>query len=389
MARPRGGDAAVIARVRRARGLTSRDYYALAGFFDAEGYFCVSSAGRTPRCSASIGLRDDDAAVVRQFCEATGLGHVVPVPARRRSKPQVRWLIGTKIECRALAAIFDRYPLLGRKKVEGQVWSDAVERWCTSAGPARSRSLREADAHLRRLREYNERFDDAPLPEPSWSHLLFHFGGFFSGDGSLMVDASHRGARMVVRLRRDDTLLLQMYRQRFGIGQVIPVAAGPGQKPVVSWHVTSRSDLAKAVEVLDAAPLLGLKKAQYEIWRPAALELADAGREKRPPSAHILTTARDRLTDLRRYKAPSMQCTTSRFVSGKDHRDVYREVLRTWAATQVGPLSCTAYMAARRNSPEWPSRNTLAINFDSWHGALRAAGLDERAPRRGLGQPTE
>ena len=61
-------------------------------------------------------------------------------------------------------------------------------------------------------------------------------------------------------------------------------------------------------------------------------------------------------------------------------RDVHAEsvqILRRWAETEPGTLSCTRYAAARQ--PDWPTRNTLARRFGSWDAALRAAGLAERA----------
>jgi hypothetical protein len=40
-------------------------------------------------------------------------------------------------------------------------------------------------------------------------------------------------------------------------------------------------------------------------------------------------------------------------------------------------------MAIRRDRhPEWPSRNTVARHFGSWHAGLEAAGLADRAATR-------
>lgn len=389
--RPRGGDAAVLARIRRAPGLSPSQYCALAGFFDAEGYFAISTTGKTPRCSASISLRDDDAQVVYEFRQATGLGHVTAVPARGRSKPQVRWEIGTKHECRSLAAVFERYPLLGRKRFEAAVWSEAVKRWCGPAGHDRSRALEVANHELRRLREYNPEFERATPVVTSRPHLLAHFGGFFSGDGSLSLDPGRRRAQVIVRLRRDDTPLLRLFQTQLGVGRVIPVAAGTGQKPVVLWHVTARPELGKAIAILDRTLLLGLKKLQYGAWRPAAAELVEASVEKRRPDPEVLDGARSLLTEIRRYKQPASCYTTVRFEGGNSYRAVYTEILRAWSDEQPGCLSCTAYTNARRaNHPEWPTRGTLVANFGSWLGALEAAGIAHRASSRsGLTSPTE
>ncbi len=380
--RPRGGDAAVAARLRVAPGLAAEDYYALAGFFDAEGHFGISAA-RAPKCSASIGLRDDDAGVVVRLREATGLGHVTAVPARGRSKPQVQWRIETKRECRALAAILMRYPLLGRKRREAAVWSRAVCRWSESSGQSRTSDLVEARDVLLSLRRYDPSPQGVDESKISRTHLVGHFGGFFSGDGSFSLNPDRRRAQMLVRLRRDDAPLLRLYTERFGFGRVIPVAPGVGQKPIVLWHVTARADLAKALDVLDEAPLLGLKRTQYAAWRPAAAELVRASRDGSPVDQRILVAARRRLDAIRRYEPPRSRVTTERFRDGCDHRQVYADVLRTWAAScGEAPLPCTAYVQARRANPTWPTRGTLVANFGSWYGALAAAGLEKRAVRR-------
>lgn len=262
--------------------MTPAGYYALAGFFDAEGYFGLAGSNRAPKCLASIALRDDDAEVVHRFRQGTGLGHITAVPARGASRPQVQWLIGTKRECRALADVFERYPLLGRKRLEAQVWSRAVRRWSEPSGSDRTSDLVEARTALVKLRQYD------PCPEPcsadsvSSAHLIGHFGGFVSGDGSFSLDPGRRRAQVLVRLRRDDSPLLRLYAERFGCGRVIPVAPGVGQKPVALWHVTARAGLGKVLCVLDEAPLLGLKRTQYEAWRPAAAELVRASREGSP-----------------------------------------------------------------------------------------------------------
>lgn len=373
----------------RARGFDDKHYYALAGFFDAEGHFAVSARdGLAPQCSASIGLRDDDGEILHRFRHATGLGRIRATPAQARARPQLRWTIGTKRECQALAKVFDRYPLLGRKRFEAQVWADAVERWCGPAGSERTRLLHSADAQLRRLRAYHDTFDDSPA-NVSRRHLVSHFGGFFSGDGSLALDPGRRRAQVLVRLRRDDTALLRTYQSAFGFGKVIPVAAGVGQNPVVLWHVTARAELRKALRVLDEAPLLGLKRAQYEAWRPAAVELVGARAEERPADMGVLVDARKRLTEIRAYEVPVRRYATSSCEGDDDHLSIYVDVLRSWSQSHQGELSCTAYSAARRSHAEWPTRGTLVANFGSWRLALDAAGLEHRAVNSGRRVPSE
>lgn len=171
VSRPSGGDAAVVARMRRAGGLVAREYYALAGFFDAEGHFAISGTRQAPGCAASIALRDDDAQTLLALCRGTGLGRVTGKAGYGGSCPQARWMVGTKRECSALAAVLGRYRLLGRKRREVEVWSRAVRCWKSEAGPFRNTMLRSHDLELRRLRKYDTKTTSVTLEEPSWSRI--------------------------------------------------------------------------------------------------------------------------------------------------------------------------------------------------------------------------
>jgi hypothetical protein len=131
--------------------------------------------------------------------------------------------------------------------------------------------------------------------------------------------------------------------------------------------------------VLDSAPLLGRKLKQYSAWRTAAVELAEADRIRRAPDAAILERARAELTAVSRYRpGPPTLPVIDR---DGDARAALVAVLRTWASEAEGPLSCNAYARAAQGHRHWPTRNTFARIFGSWHGALAAAGLSTRAAR--------
>jgi hypothetical protein len=53
--------------------------------------------------------------------------------------------------------------------------------------------------------------------------------------------------------------------------------------------------------------------------------------------------------------------------------------LEAWSRASEGKLSATDYMRWRRNHPDAPNRNTIAREFGSWHRALVAAGVGDRA----------
>ena len=56
-----------------------------------------------------------------------GSGRVIPCRPAGPSKPQVRWLVRTQADCRALVDLLDRYELRGRKRREYETWRTAVE----------------------------------------------------------------------------------------------------------------------------------------------------------------------------------------------------------------------------------------------------------------------
>lgn len=138
-----------------------------------------------------------------------------------------------------------------------------------------------------------------------------------------------------VNLRDDDRQVLVDYRAKLGLGHLTSVAAKGRSRPQVRWTIGSKLECRLVVELLDSHPL----------YRPPAHPLAmDDG--------------------------------------GDAARDSYLAVLRDWAVSAHGRLTCTAYEATRRIHPEWPQRETLTREFGTWYDALRSAGLAHRAARR-------
>jgi LAGLIDADG endonuclease len=204
-----------------------------------------------------------------------------------------------------------------------------------------------------------------------------YFAGFFSGEGSFNLSGRH--ARFVIKLRRDDRPLLEAFRHDFGIGSVVDVAAVEPWSPAAVWHVTGSRDLLRGIELFETAPLLGRKARQYQAWRPGAQAIAEAIIDKRPLSEGFVEGARRALAYATAYRPPSEPLSVDRGISAA--RGAYLEVLRQWAASVHGTLSCGAYAAARADHPDWPTRNTIAEAFGTWHDALRSAGFAARAAR--------
>src|SRR3954452_4254461 len=95
--------------------LQAHDGHFLAGLIDAEGCFQLRAVngGANWSCDLSLALRDDDAKLLVELHELTGLGTLKNVPARATSRPQVSWSIQRRPECQKLAGLLERFPLRG------------------------------------------------------------------------------------------------------------------------------------------------------------------------------------------------------------------------------------------------------------------------------------
>jgi hypothetical protein len=210
------------------------------------------------------------------------------------------------------------------------------------------------------------------------SDAEYYFAGFFSGEGCFRLGP--RDARFVIKLRRDDRPLLEAFRAQFGIGSVCDVAIPEPWSPASVWHVTGARDVLRGIALFDAAGLLGRKERQFRAWRPGAEAVALAKIARGPVDEHVVASARQKLARATAYAPPA---NPLRFDPGHaDARTAYIDVLRAWANSTEGPLSCTAYEAGRRVQTHWPKRDTIAFAFGGWYEALRSAGLADRAVRR-------
>jgi hypothetical protein len=377
-----GGEFAARARILAAPGMTSAEAHTWSGLLEAEAHFAVgpNNGGTTWSCSLKVALRDDDRDLLVALTETTGLGHLTEKPARAGSRPQVVWTASSKLECLVLAEILEDHPFLGRRRNEQALWTEAVRLWASdrylSDTPA-WRKLALLAHQLRAARRYQPPMSSEvaamSLAEPG---LRAHFSGFFSGEGCFLLP-KEGGARISVKLRRDDRPLLEGFARTFGIGKVYDVAARPPDSPAAIWTVCSRSHLLKVIALFDSAPLLGRKADQYIPWRVGALELAHASLEGSKPDLARLDMARRGLAASKQYVPRSTPLDIGdRTV---DARDAYVLILRRWASQTDELLSCARY--ARDRQPGWPNRNTIARFFGSWADALTAAGLESRLAR--------
>lgn len=383
MARRRGGEAAIRVRLAGSPGLSDPEAHTLAGLLDAESHLGIgpNNGGAGWRCLCAVNLRDDDQEVLVGYRDKLGLGHLTPIAARGRSRPQVRWTIASKLECRLLTEVLDAHPLRGRKQREYEVWREATILWASTgqgAGPRVRARLATLAEYIRAERTYRTPRADARLPDMTDPYAASYFAGFFSGEGSFGLNA--RAARFVIKLRRDDRPLLEAFRRDFAIGSIRDVETQEPASPTAVWHVTRARDVLTGIRLFESAPLLGRKARQYQAWRPGAQAIAEAIVARSPRDARLVEAARYALAHATAYHPPSTPLRADDDWSAA--RDAYVQVLRTWANCVEGPLSVGAYAATRLDShPYWPSRNAIAEAFGGWHDALTSAGLAHRAAR--------
>ena len=261
--------------------------------------------------------------------------------------------------------------------------SGARRRFCgahsvTGLGREFEPRLARLAEYLRAERVYREPPIDAALPDMTDQYAAHYFAGFFSGEGCFNLGPRH--ARFVIKLRRDDRPLLNAFCRDFAIGSVVDVAAIEPWSPAAVWHVVAARDVLKGIAVFESVPLLGRKARQYRAWRPGAQAIAEAIVDKSPLNQQLVEGARRALAHATAYRPPGTALRTDSGLSAA--RTAYLDVLRQWADSVDGPLSCGLYSSVRRSEhPDWPKRETIAEAFGSWYGALRSAGLAARAAR--------
>jgi hypothetical protein len=371
MGRPHGGNAAIESRLRAAQGLSAFDSHALAGFIDAEGSFAIApnSRGTTWRCCMTLALRLDDADVLSDLCRSTGLGQISLKRARRGSRPQAGWTITSKRECMELTRLLKQFPLRARKRRDFEIWSEAVERWAASPYDARhDRGLHgEMARAAERLRDVRPYVTSPPrASDGSAADVLAYFGGFFSGEGCFGLGGLV--PRAVIKVRRDDQPILELFAEHFGLGLVREQRAYENPNPSATWMICATDELAPAVRLFEAAELRGRKRREFEVWREAAHERAFAKIGGRRWDRSRVRTVAERLTALRVYRRPPDVLAASAAPDPRDEpRSAYLQVLLSFAAeVPEGMLTATAYAQARERHPRMA---------DSQHDRFGVRGL--------------
>jgi hypothetical protein len=348
------------------------DLHFLAGFVAGEGHFRISenNAGQSWSCGFDLRQRDDNAELVAAVHELVGEGRLVWVPPRGTSHAQVCWRIESMTGCSDLAAALDQVPLLGKKSGDFALWQRAVTIWTDRGlGSARWPQLRQLASLLRAHRDPG-RVPDYTRVDISRSALSSFLAGFASAEGHFGASAGGH-PRFTIKLRADDTAVLSLLAQRFGVGRLVSVPESKHGRAQTAWLVTELEELRALVAVFDAHPPLGRAARVYRHWRELVTTRDRCGSSLRPLAAHI--------RDARRYRPPDALPTTMPQAMSK--REAHLKALRSWAGATVPPYTATSYERWRLSGSVSPTRNTLASFFGSWHAALTAAGLPTAGSR--------
>jgi hypothetical protein len=345
----------------------------LAGFVAGEGHFSIreNNAGQSWCCGFALAQRDDNADLVAYARDFSGCGVVRWCPPWNTSHAQVLWVVDSMDHCAALATSLRNLPMLGKKAGDFRIWHRAVAVWNDSTlGALRWQRLAQFATELRAHRD--------PLYDADYTRVDISsdtLAGFLAGFASA---EAHFGAtrtghpRFVIKLRADDTAVLSMLADRFGVGRLVPVPASDRGGPQTAWFVTRLEELRHLVSVFDGDPPLGRAGRVYRHWRHLVMAT--------DRSSTSLQPAVTRMAEARRYEARAVLPVSPPLRAFKEER--YAAVLQTWARNAAPPFTATSYERWRPDgAPGAPNRNTLARFFGSWRDALEASGLPTEGSR--------
>jgi site-specific DNA-methyltransferase (adenine-specific) len=132
-----------------------------AGFVDGEGCFSVHkknvSGYETYDCQFSIGLRRDDAPILREIKRVLGIGTVAVSKKKPAGggNPKARFCVSSKADCLRLVEVFRAAPLRAKKARDFEFWVEALDAWIRHQ-PKDWREMADARTRLMESRQYTE-----------------------------------------------------------------------------------------------------------------------------------------------------------------------------------------------------------------------------------------
>lgn len=103
--------------------------YWLAGLIDGEGHFAIKAHARGTHAPAfALKMRADEEGTLQLIRRTLGIGKVEREP-REETNDLVRWVVQDKAGCQRLVDILDKYPLRAKKRLDYDIWREAVCEW--------------------------------------------------------------------------------------------------------------------------------------------------------------------------------------------------------------------------------------------------------------------
>jgi hypothetical protein len=343
----------------------------IAGFLEGEASLSIRelNGGRSLSCAMALTQRDDEQDTLEWLVALTGIGTLRRLPARAGSKPQIVWSVRTQADCRELLAMIEPCGFHGRRAAELCLWREAVRVWSECGGSDRRLRLRALKSDLAAARRFGGGAPSA-APFASRRQLLGYITGFVCAEGCFGLSGGR--PRFSIHMRQDDEPLLRLLAGETGLGKVTTHRPAAPLNPTATWTVAGRAQLVELRDLLWVGGLMGRKLREMDVWGVAVDEL-----NRLVPDRVVLEGAAERMRELRVYR-PSGRVDLLR-LPGRDLQAEALAALTEWGRASPGKLASTGYAAWRRDRRGAPTRNTIVREFGSWHRALAAAGLGDRA----------
>jgi hypothetical protein len=344
--------------------LSPTDLGFFSGFAAGDGSFVIreNNAGTSWCCGFQLKLRADDTPLLSRLREWSGVGELIPAPARGGSHPQMAWVVARREDCIRLVDLLDASPPLGKAARVFELWRSGVRLWDLEGGAAPG--LERVGGQLAELRHRH-----APSPTPvhiTRAELAPFLSGFVSAEAHFGASA-HGHPAFRINLRSDDGPLLRGLRDAVGAGYLRDVPAAGRSKAALSWRIGRLSGLRQLVEVLDECPPRGRAGRVYEAWRGLVVLEPRRGGARRRLAAEIKQ---------RRAYRPGFEAIPAEGARERSRRRCL-VALEQWVQACPDGGSARVYEDWRTwSAPDAPTRNTVAAAFGSWRGALDAAGID-------------
>lgn len=300
---------------------SERDGGFAAGLIAGDGHFAIqpNNGGTTWRCFLAVRLRADDTPLLAELSRWSGAGILEAVPARRTSRPQTNWIVQRQADCLRMVSILDRYPLLGKKLGQYEIWREAVLAW---TGPRSDRQsvVAECSERLRAHRRADV-LASACAVSITDERLLAFLAGFATAEAHFGA-TSEGHPHFRINLRRDDGELLRAFRERFRLGHLTEVPPFRTSQAALSWRIARLDELRVLTRLLDQYPPRGRVFRIYEAWRDLVLL-----KERRSGKRRLLGA---RVKERRAYNPGLDKIEKVDALSARRTRHI--AVLRDWAA---------------------------------------------------------